>query len=107
MNFIADLHVHSRFSIATSKEMDLAHIHRWAQLKGIHVVATGDCTHPKWFQEIQEQLKPLGNGLFSLSCADAVARVTGIELSRASISKRACLGDARKGFRCSRAVSAA
>jgi len=66
MKFIADLHVHSRFSIATSKEMDLPHIHHWAQLKGIDVLGTGDCTHPKWFQEMQEQLNPLDNGLFSL-----------------------------------------
>ncbi|MBI4775310.1 MAG: DNA helicase UvrD [Deltaproteobacteria bacterium] len=67
MKFIADLHVHSRFSVATSKDMDLPHIHHWAQLKGIQVLATGDCTHPKWFQEIQEQLVPTGNGLFALS----------------------------------------
>ena len=81
MKFIADLHVHSRFSIATSKEMDLPHIHHWTQLKGIQVVATGDCTHPKWFLEIQEQLKPLGNGLFSLSSDYDLSRTNGLPQS--------------------------
>jgi DNA helicase II / ATP-dependent DNA helicase PcrA len=66
MKFIADLHVHSRFSLATSKNLDLEHIYVSAQLKGITVVATGDITHPVWFNEICEKLEPAEQGLYRL-----------------------------------------
>jgi DNA helicase-2/ATP-dependent DNA helicase PcrA len=66
MPFVADLHVHSRFSVATSKDMDLPHLHQWAGIKGISLVATGDVTHPVWFREISESLVPLDCGLFEL-----------------------------------------
>jgi DNA helicase-2/ATP-dependent DNA helicase PcrA len=49
--FIADLHIHSKFSRATARNLDLEHIYRWAQLKGISVVGTGDFTHPEWFSK--------------------------------------------------------
>jgi uncharacterized protein (TIGR00375 family) len=52
MRFAADLHVHSRLSRATSSEADLAGYHRWAQVKGITVVGTGDFTHPRWLAEL-------------------------------------------------------
>lgn len=64
MQYIADLHIHSRFSRATSKNMTLENIDRWAQLKGITVVGTGDFTHPVWLKEIKEQLAPAEEGLF-------------------------------------------
>ena len=66
MSFIADLHIHSRYSRAVSKDMIPESLHRWAQLKGITVVGTGDFTHPAWFVELQEKLEPAEPGLFRL-----------------------------------------
>ena len=66
MRLIADLHIHSNYSRATSAEMVPEGIWKWAQLKGITIVGTGDFTHPKWFKELGEKLEPTGNGLFQL-----------------------------------------
>ncbi|MBU4258876.1 MAG: UvrD-helicase domain-containing protein [Proteobacteria bacterium] len=66
MKFITDLHVHSKFSRATAKNMDLENLYISAQLKGITVVGTGDFTHPGWFSEIKEKLQPAEEGLFKL-----------------------------------------
>jgi uncharacterized protein (TIGR00375 family) len=66
MFYIADLHVHSHFSRATSKELNLESLYQWARIKGINVVGTGDFTHPQWFKEIREKLEPDGNGFFRL-----------------------------------------
>ena len=66
MKFIADLHVHSHFSRATAKNLDIENLYIAAQLKGITVVATGDFTHPGWFAEIKEKLIPAEFGLFKL-----------------------------------------
>jgi PHP family Zn ribbon phosphoesterase len=66
MRFIADLHIHSRYSRATSREMSPESLWRWAQLKGISVIGTGDFTHPGWSRELREKLEPCGNGLLSL-----------------------------------------
>lgn len=73
--FIADLHIHSKFSRATARNLDLEHIYIWAQLKGITVVGTGDFTHPEWFSQIKEKLEPAEPGLYRLrvdiaSCCD-------------------------------------
>ncbi|VZH33728.1 protein of unknown function [Desulfovibrio sp. 86] len=56
MNFIADLHIHSRFSRATSKALNARHLAAWARCKGISVLGTGDFTHPQWRAELGEQL---------------------------------------------------
>ena len=72
MNFIADLHVHSKYSIATAKNLDLEHMYIAAQMKGITVVGTGDFTHPAWFDEIATKLQPAESGLFKLK-ADIAA----------------------------------
>jgi DNA helicase-2/ATP-dependent DNA helicase PcrA len=64
--FVADLHVHSKYSRATAKNLDLENLFIAAQLKGISVVATGDFTHPGWFAEIEAKLVPTENGLFRL-----------------------------------------
>lgn len=69
MRIIADLHVHSKYSRATSKDMVPEALWRWAQLKGITVVGTGDFTHPGWLAELREKTEPLGNGLFRLKKA--------------------------------------
>ncbi|MCX8043404.1 MAG: endonuclease Q family protein [Desulfobacterota bacterium] len=66
MEFIADLHIHSAYSRATSAQMHLENLHAWAQLKGITVLGTGDFTHPKWYAELQEKLEPAEPGLFML-----------------------------------------
>ncbi len=66
MRFIADLHIHSHYSRATSRDMSPEGIGKWAQLKGITVIATGDFTHPQWLKELNEKLDPAGNGLFTL-----------------------------------------
>jgi uncharacterized protein (TIGR00375 family) len=66
MRFVADLHIHSKYSRATSKEMSPESIWKWAQLKGITVIGTGDFTHPQWLKELHEKLLPAGNGLFTL-----------------------------------------
>jgi uncharacterized protein (TIGR00375 family) len=66
MRFIADLHIHSRFSRATSSDMSPESLWKWAQLKGINVVATGDFTHPQWYEEIKDKLYTEGTHLFKL-----------------------------------------
>ncbi|MFO7838489.1 MAG: UvrD-helicase domain-containing protein [Desulfosalsimonadaceae bacterium] len=66
MYFIADLHIHSRFSRATAKSLNLPNLYIAARQKGIHVLGTGDFTHPGWFSEIREQLVPAEPGLFRL-----------------------------------------
>lgn len=66
MKFIADLHIHSHFSRATSKTLDPEHLAIWAQKKGISVVGTGDFTHPGWVSELKEKLVEAEDGLFRL-----------------------------------------
>ncbi len=66
MEFIADLHIHSYLSRATSKQMNLENLYKWAQLKGVSVLGTGDFTHPIWFSEIEKKLEPAEPGLFKL-----------------------------------------
>src|SRR3989337_2017097 len=66
MRIIADLHIHSRYSRATSREMTLESLALWAKLKGIGLIGTGDFTHPAHFASIEEKLEPTGNGLFVL-----------------------------------------
>lgn len=56
VNFIADLHIHSRFSLATSKQLSVATLDEWARLKGINVLGTADFTHPKWREELRRDL---------------------------------------------------
>ncbi|MBI5847975.1 MAG: DNA helicase UvrD [Nitrospirae bacterium] len=69
MRFIADLHIHSKYSRATSRDLNPENLWKWAQLKGISVVGSGDFTHPQWIKELEEKLGPAGNGLFSLKKA--------------------------------------
>ena len=63
---ISDLHIHSRFSRATSKEGDPEHLELWARKKGIHILGTGDFTHPIWREELKEKLEPAEDGLYRL-----------------------------------------
>jgi uncharacterized protein (TIGR00375 family) len=66
MKFIADLHIHSKFSRATSRDMTFDNLAYWAKIKGISLVASGDFTHPEWFFLTKEKLEPTGNGFFRL-----------------------------------------
>ena len=66
MKIIADFHIHSKYSRATSRDMEIATLDQWAQKKGIGLLGTGDFTHPQYFAELQGALDPLGNGLFKL-----------------------------------------
>lgn len=66
MAFYADLHIHSKYSRATSKHCDLEHLALWACKKGITVVGTGDFTHPAWLAELKDKLIPAEPGLFRL-----------------------------------------
>jgi len=63
---IADLHIHSRFSRATSRDCDAPHLDLWARRKGIGLIGTGDFTHPAWRQELKEMLVPAEEGLYRL-----------------------------------------
>lgn len=92
MRFIADLHIHSKYSRATSKDMSPEAIWRWAQIKGIEVVGTGDFTHPGWLKELSEKLEPTGDGLLRLkkeyesndvpgSCRSEVSFILSAEIS--------------------------
>jgi len=66
MKYVADLHIHSKFSRATSREMVLDTLAHWAKIKGIQLLATGDFTHPEWLFLLKQKLEPTGNGFFRL-----------------------------------------
>lgn len=66
VRFHADLHIHSKYSRACSKDCDLEHLTWWARRKGITLVGTGDFTHPAWFAHLRENLVPAEPGLFRL-----------------------------------------
>ena len=66
MKFTADFHIHSKYSRATSGEMEAETLALWAEKKGINLLGTGDFTHPQYFTELQGALAPTGNGLFTL-----------------------------------------
>lgn len=67
MERVLDLHIHSHFSRATSKDCDFDHLYYWGKLKGINLIGTGDFTHPQWFEEMREKLVPAEGGLYKLS----------------------------------------
>lgn len=64
--YIADLHIHSRYSRATSRDGTPEHLDLWARKKGIHIVGTGDFTHPAWREELKEKLEPAEAGMYRL-----------------------------------------
>ena len=87
MKYIADFHIHSRYSLATSKDLSPVRLHRGALLKGLTVVGTGDFTHPAWVKELKEQLEPAEPGLFRLKPRYAADAETDVPHS--------CRGDVR------------
>jgi len=66
VEIIADLHIHSRYSMATSKLGTPEYLDLWARKKGISLVGTGDFTHPAWREELKEKLVPAESGLYRL-----------------------------------------
>lgn len=66
MRIVADLHIHSPYARAVSKDMTLENLDYWARLKGITLMGTGDFTHPQWMREIKEKLEPAEPGLYRL-----------------------------------------
>ncbi|MCH8989559.1 MAG: DNA helicase UvrD [Chloroflexi bacterium] len=78
MAFTADLHLHSRYAYACSKHLTLANMVAWAKLKGIDLLSSADFTHPAWLAELEENLRPAGDGDYEF---DGMRFVLGTELS--------------------------
>ncbi len=78
MPYLADLHIHSPFSRATSKSSNLAGLAAWARVKGIHLVGTGDFTHPGWLAQLKEQLVEAEPGFFKLRDENVPPAIHGI-----------------------------
>src|SRR5512143_1454633 len=86
MDYIADLHIHSPYSRATSRESTLAGLAAWARIKGIQVVGTGDFTHPGWLTCLKDELVPAEPGLFRLKDEARLASpLPGVALSGSPI----------------------
>lgn len=64
MAYVADLHIHSRFSRACSRDLNIPNLAKWSQFKGIDLMGTGDCLHPLWLQELKSVLKPNAGGFY-------------------------------------------
>ena len=63
MEIIADLHIHSKYSQATGRDLDLVNLEKWAKVKGVSLLGTGDFTHPKWISEIKNTLQEDKSGI--------------------------------------------
>ena len=74
MKFFGDFHIHSKYARATSKDMNLENLDKWAKIKGIKVISAGDFTHPAWFRELQEKLEPAESGLYKLKGSNVGTR---------------------------------
>ena len=81
MRFVADLHIHSRYARGTSPRLGLQALVAGAQRKGIDLLATGDCTHPTWLAELEEELVEVDGGLLRLRSGAGPRLVLGGELS--------------------------
>lgn len=75
MRIIADLHIHTKYSRATSKDMNIHEIVKWADKKGIGIIGCGDFQHPGYFGELKNKLEPAEPGLYKLRKSPAKARV--------------------------------
>ncbi len=72
MEYFADLHIHSRYSMATSRQLTPEHLDGWARIKGITLLGTGDCTHRGWLAELKEKLEPAEDGSNLYRLADGL-----------------------------------
>ncbi len=66
MQIIADLHIHSKYSRATSRALDIFEIEKWAKIKGVNLMATADFTHPAWFKHLQDNLIEVNQGIYKI-----------------------------------------
>ncbi|MFH1642368.1 MAG: endonuclease Q family protein [Nanoarchaeota archaeon] len=64
MQIISDLHMHSKYSRATSKDLDIDNLEKWAKIKGLNLLGTSDFTHPEWIKELKTKLTDDGTGIF-------------------------------------------
>ena len=87
MKFIADFHLHSKYSRATSQQMNLEKLNEWAKIKGIKILGTGDCTHREWFKELKEKLEPETSGLFKLKNSNQTYFILTSEVSCVFLKK--------------------
>lgn len=81
MVYIADLHIHSRFSRACSPQLNVPNLVTWAKYKGLNVVATGDFLHPLWFAELKSQLKEDGSGFLTYPQDPDVKFILSVEIA--------------------------
>ncbi len=79
MQYITDIHLHSRYSRATSKDLNIEGLYKGAQLKGIHIIGTGDFTHPAYNKEMKKELEPAGGGLYYFKRRDDITVPVGGE----------------------------
>ncbi|MCK5176129.1 MAG: DNA helicase UvrD, partial [Candidatus Aenigmarchaeota archaeon] len=57
MKYFCDLHIHSKYSRGTSKNITIENLSKYAKIKGLHILGTGDFTHPEWFSQLKEKLE--------------------------------------------------
>ncbi len=82
MKIFADLHLHSKYSRACSKNLDLENLSYYAKLKGLNLLITGDITHPLWFKEVSQKLEEVSDGIYKLkNSANEVYFLLGGEIS--------------------------
>jgi len=81
MKIFADLHLHSKYSRACSKDLNLENLTQTAKLKGLKLLITGDFTHPAWFKEISQKLQEAGDGVYKLKGENDVYFLLGGEIS--------------------------
>lgn len=74
MQYICDFHIHSKYSRATAKDISVENLDKWAKIKGIQVLGTGDFTHPQWLKELKENLEPSETGLFKFKKSNSDVR---------------------------------
>ena len=84
MQYICDFHIHSKYSRATAKNIDVEILDKWAKTKGIQILGTGDFTHPQWLKELKENLEPAEPGLFKLA-SHRISPGTGLKKSDSGV----------------------
>ena len=80
MRFICDLHLHSRFAQGCSKDITVKNLEKWAKIKGIDLLGTGDFTHPGWIKELKEELREEHDGIYYTRTGQAFMLTTEISL---------------------------
>ncbi|MDI6883101.1 MAG: endonuclease Q family protein [Patescibacteria group bacterium] len=89
--YISDFHIHSKYSRATSPQMELSHLAEAAKIKGIKVLGSGDFTHPEWFSNLKEELIPAEPGLYKLKVKNEKLKVNGNETRFILTSEISCI----------------